>query len=278
MPVLVNLCDIFSWLKALSQGTEWEYFSGLLFFFLGGGCMPDIPDIFFVNSRCWVNLRIKKKWEYILPPWVESLFRICILLRFTFDSVTRLVKILFPRNMPINIRIMSRVCQFGFVKRCFQHMILHFTSKWSLYLNQYIRTVRVCTPKTRQNASLALYWWFWISNTQTHTHTHTHTHARTNAHTHTHTHTHTHNFRDFATCYVTSYWCKNYSPAAIIRNEKIWNIILLLAFFRTLSSNLHLEYPAVSEENCLKNLLPLPWPLISWEFRHFYAFWKAGGI
>ena len=41
-----------------------------------------------------------------------------------------------------------------------------------------------------------------------------------------------------------------YSPAAIIRNAKIWNIILLLAFFRTLSSNLDLEYPAVSEENC----------------------------
>ena len=50
----------------------------------------------------------------------------------------------------------------------------------------------------------------------------------------------------------------NYSPAAIIRNAKIWNIILLLAFFRTLSLNLDLEYPAVSEENCLKNLLPLP--------------------
>ena len=49
-----------------------------------------------------------------------------------------------------------------------------------------------------------------------------------------------------------------YSPAAIIRNAKIWNIILLLAFFRTLSSNLDLEYPAVSEENCLKSLLPLP--------------------
>ena len=50
----------------------------------------------------------------------------------------------------------------------------------------------------------------------------------------------------------------NYSPVAIIRNAKIWNIILLLAFFRTLCSNLDLEYPAVSEENCLKNLLPLP--------------------
>ena len=50
----------------------------------------------------------------------------------------------------------------------------------------------------------------------------------------------------------------NYSPTAIIRNAKIWNIILLLAFSRTLSSNLDLEYPAVSEENCLKNLLPLP--------------------
>ena len=49
-----------------------------------------------------------------------------------------------------------------------------------------------------------------------------------------------------------------YSPAAIIRNTKIGNIILLHAFFRTLSSNLDLEYPAVSEENCLKNLLPLP--------------------
>ena len=61
----------------------------------------------------------------------------------------------------------------------------------------------------------------------------------------------------------------SYSPAAIIRNAKIWNIILLLAYFRTLSSNLDLEYPAVSEENCLKNLLLLPWPLISWEFRHF---------
>ena len=48
------------------------------------------------------------------------------------------------------------------------------------------------------------------------------------------------------------------SPVAIIRNANIWNIILLLAFFRTLSSNLDLEYPAVSEENCLKNLLPLP--------------------
>ena len=49
-----------------------------------------------------------------------------------------------------------------------------------------------------------------------------------------------------------------YSPAAIIRNAKIWNITLLHAFFQTLSSNLDLEYPAVSEENCLKNLLPLP--------------------
>ena len=34
------------------------------------------------------------------------------------------------------------------------------------------------------------------------------------------------------------------SPVAIIRNAKIWNIILLLAFFRTLSSNLYLDYPA----------------------------------
>ena len=51
---------------------------------------------------------------------------------------------------------------------------------------------------------------------------------------------------------------EDYSLVAIIRNAKIWNIILLLAFFRMLSSNLHLEYPAVSEENCLKNLLPLP--------------------
>ena len=48
-----------------------------------------------------------------------------------------------------------------------------------------------------------------------------------------------------------------YSPAAIIRNAKIGNIILLHAFFRTLSSNLDLQYPAVSEENCLKNLQPL---------------------
>ena len=56
---------------------------------------------------------------------------------------------------------------------------------------------------------------------------------------------------DFRTIY-------HYSPAAIIRNAKIGNIILLHAFFRTLSSNLDLEYPAVSEENCLKNLLPLP--------------------
>ena len=63
--------------------------------------------------------------------------------------------------------------------------------------------------------------------------------------------------------------CCIYSPVAIIRNTKIWNIILLVAFFRTLSSNLDLEYPAVSEENCLKNPLPLPLPLISWEFRHF---------
>ena len=50
----------------------------------------------------------------------------------------------------------------------------------------------------------------------------------------------------------------DYSLTAIIRNAKIWHIILLLAFFRTLSSNLDLENPAVSEENCLKNLLPLP--------------------
>ena len=47
------------------------------------------------------------------------------------------------------------------------------------------------------------------------------------------------------------------SPAAIIRNAKIGYIILSHAFLRTLSSNLDLEYPAVSEENCLKNLLPL---------------------
>ena len=50
----------------------------------------------------------------------------------------------------------------------------------------------------------------------------------------------------------------SYSPVAIIRKAKIRNIILLHAFFRTLSSNLDSEYPAVSEENCLKNLLPLP--------------------
>ena len=50
----------------------------------------------------------------------------------------------------------------------------------------------------------------------------------------------------------------SYSPAGIIRNAKIRNIVLLLAFFQTLSSNLDLEYPAVSEENCLNNLLPLP--------------------
>ena len=49
-----------------------------------------------------------------------------------------------------------------------------------------------------------------------------------------------------------------YSPAAIIRNAEIWNIILLLAFFRTLGFNLDLENPAVSEDSCLKNLLPLP--------------------
>ena len=49
-----------------------------------------------------------------------------------------------------------------------------------------------------------------------------------------------------------------YSPAAKIRNAKIWNIILFLAFFRTFISNLDLEYPAVSKVNCLKNLLPLP--------------------
>ena len=41
---------------------------------------------------------------------------------------------------------------------------------------------------------------------------------------------------------------KNYSPVATIRNAKIWNIILLLAFFQKLSSNLDLEYPAVSEK------------------------------
>ena len=39
-----------------------------------------------------------------------------------------------------------------------------------------------------------------------------------------------------------------FSPAAIIRNATIWTIILLLAFFRTLSSNLDVEYPAVSEK------------------------------
>ena len=49
-----------------------------------------------------------------------------------------------------------------------------------------------------------------------------------------------------------------YSPAAIIRNAKIWNIFLSLAFFRSLGSHLDLENPAVSEENCLRNLLPLP--------------------
>ena len=49
-----------------------------------------------------------------------------------------------------------------------------------------------------------------------------------------------------------------YSPATIIRNAKIWNINLIPAFFRTLGTNLDLENPAVSEENCLKYLLPLP--------------------
>ena len=32
----------------------------------------------------------------------------------------------------------------------------------------------------------------------------------------------------------------------------------------------------MSEENCLKNLLPLPGPLISWEFRHFKLSEKRG--
>ena len=68
---------------------------------------------------------------------------------------------------------------------------------------------------------------------------------------------------------LTSKQGSEISPAAIIRNAKIWNIILLVAFFRTFSSNLDLEYPAVSEEKCLNNQLPLPLPLISWEFRHF---------
>ena len=68
------------------------------------------------------------------------------------------------------------------------------------------------------------------------------------------------------------------SPAAIIRNAKIWNIILLLAFFRTLSSNLDLEYPAVSEENCLKNLLPLPCPQILGNFDIFRLSEKRGEL
>ena len=37
---------------------------------------------------------------------------------------------------------------------------------------------------------------------------------------------------------LTSKEKDSYSPVAIIRNAKIWNIILLLAFFRKLSSNL----------------------------------------
>ena len=58
---------------------------------------------------------------------------------------------------------------------------------------------------------------------------------------------------------MSSFFCiPNYSPAAIIRNANIRNIILLHAFFQTLSSNLDLEYPAVPDKKCLKNLLPLP--------------------
>ena len=60
-----------------------------------------------------------------------------------------------------------------------------------------------------------------------------------------------------ATSHLSSY-CLTYSPATIIRNAKIWNNILILAFLRTLGTNLDLENPAVSEENCLKYLLPLP--------------------
>ena len=77
------------------------------------------------------------------------------------------------------------------------------------------------------------------------------------------------NYRKVPFSNLSQYLAINYSPAAIIRNAKIWNIILLLAIFQKWKSNLDLEYPAVSEENCLKNLLPLPWHIISWEFWHF---------
>ena len=51
----------------------------------------------------------------------------------------------------------------------------------------------------------------------------------------------------------------NYSPAAIIRNTKIGNLILLHAFFRTISLNLDLEYPVrrkLFEESTTTALTP----------------------
>ena len=46
----------------------------------------------------------------------------------------------------------------------------------------------------------------------------------------------------------------------MIQNAKIWKIILLIAFFPTLSLNLDLEYPAVSEKKLLESLPLLPQP------------------
>ena len=47
----------------------------LFFFFLGGGGMPDIPDVYFlVNSRYWVQAYKSRKDESIPhPPWGLSL-------------------------------------------------------------------------------------------------------------------------------------------------------------------------------------------------------------
>ena len=69
----------------------------------------------------------------------------------------------------------------------------------------------------------------------------------------------------------------HYSPAAIIRNAKIWNIILLLAFFRTLGSNRDLKNPAVSEKKLFEESTTTALTPNLLGISTFLGFLKSGG-
>ena len=70
-----------------------------------------------------------------------------------------------------------------------------------------------------------------------------------------------------------------YSPVAIIRNAQIWNINLLLAFFKKINLNPGFKISCSVRRNFFLTInyhCPDPRPL-AWVFRHFRLTEKRGG-